>query len=56
LRNCDWINNKVFNTLDNAYTQLSQAIQQATLIDESTEVDTTPLLEIARALCEEILG
>ena len=56
LRDCGWINTSVFKTLDNAYTQLSQAIQQAALIDDSTEVDTTALLDIAQALCEEILG
>ena len=53
---CGWINDNAFNVLDNAYTQLSHAIQQAALVDDSADVDTAPLLGIAQALCNEILG
>jgi glutamate-ammonia-ligase adenylyltransferase len=56
LNECGWINDNVFNILDKAYTQLSHAIQQASLVDDSADVETGPLLGIAQALCEEILG
>ena len=56
LQNCGWININTFNVLDNAYTQLVQARQQTALIDDGTEVETTSLLNIAQALCDEILG
>jgi len=56
LRNCSWINTSTFKTLDSAYTQLTQARQQTALIDDSAELETTSLLNIARPLCEEILG
>ncbi len=53
---CGWINNNEFNVLDDAYMQLSHAIQQVALVDDSADVDTAPLLGIAQALCNEILG
>ena len=56
LRDCGWINTNAFKTLDSAYTQLTQAHQQIALVDDGTEVETTSLLNIARALCREILG
>jgi len=56
LRDCGWINANAFKTLDSAYSILSQVRQQTALVDESDELETTPLLGIARALCEEILG
>ena len=56
LHSCSWINTNTFNTLDSAYTQLVQARQQAALIDDRAEVETTSLLNIAQALCDEILG
>jgi glutamate-ammonia-ligase adenylyltransferase len=56
LQTCGWINSNIFNTLDHAYTQLVHARQQAALIDDRAEVDTTSLLNAAQALCGEILG
>lgn len=56
LQTCGWINTNIFNTLGNAYTQLVHARQQTALIDDRAEVKTTPLLSIAQALCDEILG
>ena len=56
LRDCDWISTSVFKTLDDAYTQLSQARQQIALVDDDAEVETESLLNIAQALCKEILG
>ena len=56
LHSCGGINTNTFNTLDSAYTQLVQARQQAALIDDRAEVETTSLLNIAQALCDEILG
>jgi glutamate-ammonia-ligase adenylyltransferase len=56
LQACGWINSNNFNILDNAYMQLSHAIQQAALVDDSADVDPAPLLGIAQALCNEILG
>lgn len=56
LRDCGWINSSVFNTLLDAYTQLEQARQQAALVDAGDNVEAGPLLHIAQALCDEILG
>ena len=56
LHACGWINTNTFNTLDSAYTQLVHARQQAALLDDRAEVETTSLLNIAQALCDEILG
>ena len=56
LQTCGWINTNTFNTLDSAYTQLVQARQQTALIDDRAEFETTSLLNIAQALCDEILG
>ena len=56
LLDCGWINANVFKTLDDAYTQLVQAGQQTTLADESIEIETAQLLNIARDLCDGILG
>jgi glutamate-ammonia-ligase adenylyltransferase len=56
LQTCGWINTNTFNTLDSAYTQLVQARQQTALIDDRVEVETTSLLNIAQALCDELLG
>ena len=52
---CGWLDDGRFKTLDDAYTQLSQAQQRSTLVDDSLELDNTVLLDTARALCEEIL-
>jgi len=56
LQTCGWINTNTFNTLDSAYTQMVQARHQTALIDDRAEVETTSLLNIAQALCDEILG
>jgi glutamate-ammonia-ligase adenylyltransferase len=56
LRDCGWINASEFKTLDNAYTQLSHARQQAALVDDAAKLKTSSLLNIAKALCHEILG
>lgn len=56
LRDCSWINTSTFKTLDSTYTWLSHARQQAALIEDSTELETTSALKRARDLCEEILG
>jgi glutamate-ammonia-ligase adenylyltransferase len=56
LRDCGWINERNFNVLDESYTRLTHARQQAALVDRSAEIDSAPLLNIARRLCEEILG
>ncbi len=56
LNACGWINTNAFKTLDGAYTQLVHARQQTALIDDRAEVETTSLLNIAQALCDEILG
>ncbi len=56
LRDCAWINKTNFNILDESYAHLTHARQQAALVDRSAETEATPLLNIARPLCEEILG
>ncbi len=56
LHQCGWINDGALKTLVKAYEQLSQALQQATLIDENPEAEDANLLNTAHALCEEILG
>ena len=55
LRVCGWIKENTFNTLDHAYAQLTRARQQLALTDDDANVETTRLLDIARALCDEIL-
>jgi glutamate-ammonia-ligase adenylyltransferase len=55
LHDCGWININNYNILNDAYTQLSQARQRAELVDEDEQIEFTAQLDIARALCEEIL-
>jgi glutamate-ammonia-ligase adenylyltransferase len=55
LRDCGWLDENRFNTLDGAYTQLSQVQQRSTLVDDSLDLDNTVFLDSARALCEDIL-
>jgi glutamate-ammonia-ligase adenylyltransferase len=55
LHDCGWINTHVFNTLEDAYTQLNHARQYSALVDDGADLQTTALLEIAQALCEDIL-
>ena len=56
LEDCGWINVSVFNTLVDAHTRLSHARLQSTLVDDGTNQETRALLNIAQALCGEILG
>jgi len=56
LHNCGWIKANVFKTLSDAYTRLSHARQQTALLDGGAESNPGPLLNIAQALCAEILG
>ena len=56
LHECGWINANAYHVLDSAYAQLSHARLQVALLDNSAEIETAPLLDIARALCDEILG
>ena len=56
LHDCGWINAKAFETLDNAYSELSQARLRAALVDDDEGSDTATLPAIAQALCDEILG
>lgn len=56
LKDCGWITANALETLGRAYTQLSRARQQIALVDDGAEVETSSLLEIAQALCDEILG
>ena len=56
LHECGWINANAHHVLDRAYAQLSHARLQAALLDDSAKIETAPLLDIAQALCDEILG
>ena len=56
LHECGWINAGAFKILDSAYLQLSHARLQAALVDNSAKIENMALLDISRALCEEILG
>jgi glutamate-ammonia-ligase adenylyltransferase len=56
LHDCGWLNTTNFQALERAYTQLSHARLQSALVDDSAELETASMLDIARALCEEILG
>ena len=56
LHDCGWLNTDAHRILNRAYEQLSHARLQAGLVDDSASVKITPLLNIAQALCDEILG
>lgn len=56
LHDCGWLSIDSHRKLDTAYEQLSHARLQAGLVDDSASVDITHLLNIAQALCDEILG
>lgn len=56
LHRCGWINHDALKTLVKAHEQLGQALQRASLIDADDGIDNARLLNIANALCEEILG
>lgn len=55
LLSCGWIKTNVFKALNHAFTQLSHAKQQIALTDDRANIETTSLLDIARALCDGIL-
>jgi glutamate-ammonia-ligase adenylyltransferase len=55
LQDCGWLNADVFRTLDTAYSQMSHASLQTAISGDRAEVDTTSLLNIAQALCDELL-
>jgi len=55
LQDCGWIDEGTYQTLDNAYAQLSQARQEKALVDDSHRADTAGLMAIAKPLCDEIL-
>jgi glutamate-ammonia-ligase adenylyltransferase len=56
LHDCDWLSDNAFKTLDETYAQLSHARLQSALVDEGAEFEYMPLLDMTRALCDEILG
>lgn len=56
LQACGWINNHTFNALHEAYSQLIQARQQLAVAEETGADQTAGLLDIAQALCKDILG
>ena len=56
LHDCGWLSTDSHRILDDAYAQLSHARLQDDLVDESASVEITALLNIAQALCDEILG
>jgi len=56
LNECGWLDAGVFETLDDAYSRLSQARLRSALVDDGAGIDNASLTGIARALCEEILG
>jgi len=55
LQQCGWINADQRETLAYAYTQLTHARQEKTLIDENSGIDSRYLLAIAEPLCNEFL-
>ena len=56
LHDCGWIDASAFETLDSAYSQLSHARLNAALVDGGAGFEVDPLIGIAQALCEDILG
>lgn len=56
LHECRWINDAALDTFIKAYTQLGHAQQRSALIDDAADIKTGGLLDIAHALCDEILG
>lgn len=55
LHDCGWIDADAFKKLDSAYAQLSHARLHTALLDGGTDIEVNSLLDIAQALCEEIL-
>lgn len=55
LHRCGWLDKQQWESLDFAYTRLTQARQEKTLSDLNSEVDTGNLLAIAGPLCKDIL-
>ena len=55
LYDCGWLDAEQKETLDYAYTQLTRARQEKTLIDQNRDTDIRHLLAIAAPLCNEFL-
>jgi len=55
LHECHWINGAALDTFIKAYTKLGHEQQRSSLIDDTTNIETAGLLDIAHALCDEIL-
>lgn len=55
LQACGWIDEEQRRTLDYAYTQLTHARQEKTLIDANSDLDYRHILAIAAPLCEHFL-
>ena len=56
LRACGWINAHAFRVLEDAYSQLARARLQRSLVNERVTDGATTTLNLAQALCKEILG
>jgi glutamate-ammonia-ligase adenylyltransferase len=55
LLDCGWLDSGALALLQGAYSQLSEARQRAALLDEAEKTQISSLLNIAQALCNEIL-
>ena len=55
LLDCGWLDSGALALLQDAYSQLSEARQRAALLDEAEKTQISSLLNIAQALCNEIL-
>jgi glutamate-ammonia-ligase adenylyltransferase len=55
LHNCGWFDDSAAESLHSAFTRLQDSRLMSTLLDRKNEFDQTPLLNIARALCDDIL-
>ncbi len=55
LQDCGWLNDATGKTLQSAFTRLQDIRLQSTLLDQENGLDQAPLLDIARALCDDIL-
>ena len=56
LRDCGWLSDNAFNTLDSAYTQLSHVRLMSALVVDGAGPEIESILDMTRALCDEILG
>lgn len=55
LQQCGWIDAEQRETLDYAYTQLTHARQEKTLIDGNSDIDGRYLLAVAEPMCSDFL-